>query len=53
MTLSAIVEIHRPFDGAQGMLQAKRNSVMPANAGVQGDGKRGKGTKTEFPPSRE
>ena len=25
-----MVEISRPFDGAQGMLQAKRKSVMPA-----------------------
>ena len=25
-----MLEIPRPFDGAQGMLQAKRKSVMPA-----------------------
>jgi len=31
-----MVEIRRPFDRAQGMLQAKRGSVMPAQAGIQG-----------------
>ena len=30
-----MVEIPRPFDRAQGMLQAKRKSVMPAQAGIQ------------------
>jgi hypothetical protein len=34
MFLSGMVEIPRPFDGAQGMLQAKRKSVMPAKAGI-------------------
>ena len=30
MSLSGMVEIPRPFDPAQGMLQEKRKSVMPA-----------------------
>ena len=30
MSLSGVVEIPRPFDRAQDMLQAKRRSVMPA-----------------------
>jgi len=33
-----MVEIPRPFDGAQGMLQAKKKSVMPAQAGIQRGG---------------
>jgi hypothetical protein len=30
MSLSGMVEIPRPFDRAQDMLQAKRKSVIPA-----------------------
>ena len=32
MSLSRMVEIPRPFDRAQGRLQAKRKFVMPAHA---------------------
>ena len=32
MSLSGMVEIPCPFDGAQDMLQAKRRSVMPAQS---------------------
>ena len=49
MSLSAMVEIPRPFDGAQGMLQAKRRSVMPAHAGIQCGGG---GAKTQNLDSR-
>ena len=35
MYLSLMVEIFRPFDGAPGMLQGKREFVMPAKAGIQ------------------
>ena len=42
MSLSGMVEIPRPFEGAQGMLEAKRKSVMPANAGIQCGGVRAK-----------
>jgi hypothetical protein len=43
--LSAKVEVLR--------VQAKRKSIMLANAGIQGDGGKGKGTKTGFPLARE
>jgi len=36
MSLSGMIDIPRPFDRAQGMLHAKRSSVMPAQAGIQG-----------------
>ena len=32
-----MVEMPRPFDRAQGILQPKRSSVMPAHAGIQAD----------------
>ncbi len=35
MSLSGMVEIPRPFDLAQGMLEAKGKLVMPAKAGIQ------------------
>jgi hypothetical protein len=34
MSLSGMVEIPRPFDLAQGRLEAKRGFVMPAQAGI-------------------
>jgi hypothetical protein len=43
--LSAKVEVLRA--------QAKNKSVMLANAGIQGNGRKGKGTKTGFPLARE
>ena len=49
MSLSGMVEMPRPFDGAQGMLQAERKSVMPANAGIQCGGV---GAKTQNLDSR-
>ena len=60
LSLSGMVEIPRPFDGAQGMLQAKRRSVMPAQslpprkrgAGIQCGGMR-EHIKPGFPLSRE
>jgi hypothetical protein len=30
-----MIEIPRPFDGAQDMLQAKRRSVIPLENGIQ------------------
>jgi hypothetical protein len=34
MLLSGMVEISRPFDLAQGRLEAERGFVMPAQAGI-------------------
>jgi hypothetical protein len=36
MSLSGMVEIPRPFDSVQGMLEAKRSFVMPAQVGIEG-----------------
>ena len=49
MSLSGMVEIPRPFAMTADMLQAKRSSVMPAEAGIQcgGGGRR----KTWIPAS--
>jgi len=49
MSFSGMVEIPRPFDGAQGMLQAKTKSVMRVQAGIQCGGG---GTETENLDSR-
>jgi len=35
MSVSGMVQSPRFFDRAQGLLQAKRKSVMPAQAGIQ------------------
>lgn len=48
-----MVETFRPFDRTQHMLQAKRKSVMPADAGIQGGGGEVTGAKTGFPLSQE
>ena len=52
MSLAGMVEIPRPFDVAQDMLQAKRYSVMPAQAGIQCGGG-WQNEKPGFPLSRE
>ena len=36
MSLSGMVEIPRPFDRVQGMLKARRRSVMPVKASIEG-----------------
>ena len=48
MSLSGMDEILRSFDRAQGVLEAKRSSVMPAQAGIQVFPRRG-GSRPALP----
>ena len=50
VSLSRMVEIPRLFDRAQDMFQAKRRSVMPAQAGIQCGGGEWQNEKPGFPP---